>query len=172
MNARFELPSPDSARNHATWWQGSVSRFSGITSFLDAFVGARLDAHEFAALRQLNLRQIFIGMETGSAALLEWLRKPARPEQMLDAVQAAKAGGVAVGLILLVGAGGEQYYDTHVRETVQLIRQMPLTAGDIIYLSPLVPAHGAEYGSLSEEAGIQPLSPARMAEQERALRGI
>ena len=62
VNDRFELPPPGGGRQPPEWWRGKASRFTGITSFLDAFVGARLEADEFASLRQLNLRQIFIGM--------------------------------------------------------------------------------------------------------------
>ena len=170
VNERFELPTPDSQHHQTHWWKGSPTRFTGITSFLDAFIGVRLGADEFAALRQLNLRQIFIGMESGSADLLQWLRKPAEPAQMLETVRAAKQGGVAAGVIVLVGAGGERFFDTHVRETVRLMREMQLAAGDFIYLSPLVSAHGAEYDQLAAAEGIEPLSPLRMAEQERQLR--
>ncbi len=170
VNERFEFPAPDTAAHRATWWQGSPTRFNGITSFVDAFIGARIEAEEFAALRRLNLKKIYIGLESGSAELLRWLRKPAEPAQMLEAVRAAKQGGVAAGVIVLVGAGGECYFDGHVRETVKLIREMQLTAGDFVYLSPLVSAHGAEYDALAAEADIEPLTPERMKQQEQLLR--
>ena len=115
VNERFELPSPDQSNVGPRWWQGSRTRFNGITSFLDAFIGTRIGTEEFAAMRQLNLRQVFIGMETGDEGLLEWLRKPARPEQMLETVRAARQGGVRAGVIVLVGAGGERFFDPHVR---------------------------------------------------------
>lgn len=170
LNQRFEMPPPESGRPDTSWWQGSPDRFSGITSFLDAFVGARIEAAEFAALRNLNLRQIFIGMESGSAPLLEWLRKPADTTQMIQTVRAAKEGGVAAAVIVLVGAGGEPHFDEHVAETVRVIREMQLGSGDFVYLSPLVPAHGAEYDELAAAAGIKPLSPARLTEQEQLIR--
>ncbi len=170
VNERFELPAPAAPHHQPQWWKGSPTRFTGITSFLDAFIGARISADEFAAMRQLNLRQIFIGMESGSSELLQWLRKPAEPHQMLETVRAAKSGGVAVGVIVLIGAGGERFFDVHVRDTVRLLRDMQLTAGDFIYLSPLVSAHGAEYDELAAAEGIEPLTQKRMAEQERQLR--
>ena len=165
-----EMPPPDVTAFAPDWWQGSLSRFTGITSFLDAFIGVRIPAEEFAAMRQLNLRQIFIGMESGADALLQWLRKPATAEHMLAAVRAAKAGGVRVGVIVLVGAGGERFFDEHVRETVNVIRAMALGPGDYVYLSPLVAAHGAEYAQLAAAENIHPLVPARLAEQEQRMR--
>ena len=164
------MPPPDVTAFAPDWWQGSLSRFTGITSFLDAFIGVRIPAEEFAAMRQLNLRQIFIGMENAGDALLQWLRKPATAEHMLAAVRAAKAGGVRVGVILLVGAGGERFFDEHVRETVNVIRAMALGPGDYVYLSPLVAAHGAEYAQRAAAENIHPLVPARLAEQEQRMR--
>jgi len=121
-------------------------------------------------MRQLNLRQIFIGMESGADALLRWLRKPATAEHMVDTVRAAKAGGVRVGVIVLIGAGGEQFFDQHVRETVNVIRAMALQRGDYVYLSPLVAAHGAEYAQLAQADSIHPLTPVRLVEQEQLIR--
>ncbi len=170
VNQRFEFPPSDRPAQQGSWWRGSPTRFNGITSFLDALAGTRITVDEFAALRRLNLKQVYIGLESGAAELLQWLRKPAEPQQMLGAVRAAKQGGVATGVIVLIGVGGERYFDAHVRETVALIHAMQLAAGDFIYLSPLVPAHGAEYDDLAAEADIQPLSPPRMKEQEQLLR--
>ncbi len=170
VNRRFDLPHPEAARCGPEWWRGSISRFTGITSFLDAFAGVRMKAAEFAALRRLNLRRIFIGMETGDAELLDWLRKPAQPPQILDTVRAARQAGVQAGVIVLLGAGGERFFDAHVRESVALIRAMQLGAGDFVYLSPLVAAPDTEYAELAQSAGIEPLSATRMAEQERRIR--
>ena len=164
-----ELPSPDTTVS-ADWWQGSLSRFTGITSFLDAFVGARISAEEFAAMRQYNLRQIYIGMESGADPLLRWLRKPATAEHMVATVRAAKAGGLRVGVIVLVGAGGERFFAEHVQETVAVIRAMGLGKGDYVYLSPLVAARGAPYAQLAAAEHIQALTPARLAAQEQLLR--
>ena len=165
-----ELPAPDVTGFRPDWWQGSCSRFTGITTFLDAFADVRISAEEFAAMRQLNLRQVFIGMESGDNALLKWLRKPATAQHMLDTVRAAKTGGVRIGVIVLLGAGGERFYDQHVRETVQLIRAMALGPGDHVYLSPLVTAPDTEYEHQAAADHICPLSPARLTAQEQHLR--
>ncbi len=165
-----QFPPPGRPRGAASWWQGSETRFSGITSFLDAFAGQRISADEFAAMRELHLRQVFIGMESGSNALLRWLRKPSTADETLAAVQAAKQGGLRVGVIVLLGAGGEPYFDEHVRESIPLIQAMRLEPGDYVYLSPIVAAHGAEYTEVAAAEGFAPLSPARLAVQESLLR--
>jgi radical SAM superfamily enzyme YgiQ (UPF0313 family) len=142
----------------------------GASSFLDAFTGIGIGPDEFARLRQLHLRRLYVGVETGDAQLLAWLNKPATPAQMLAAVRAAKRGGLQVGVILLVGAGGERFFESHVNQTLRLLQDMPLGRGDYVYLSPLVDLPGAAYRQQAEAAGIEPLSPARSAEQEQRLR--
>ena len=109
-------------------------------------------------------------MESGSDALLRWLRKPATAEHMLDTVRAAKAGGVHVGVIVLVGAGGERFFDEHVQQTVNVIRAMDLEPGDYVYLSPIVAAHGAEYAQIAAADHVVPLTPGRLLQQEQRIR--
>lgn len=165
-----EFPPADDTRFTPDWWRGSTRRFSGITSFLDVVTGVRITADEFAVLRGLQLRQISIGMESGAMRLLRWLRKPGHPRQLVDTVRAAKAGGVAVGVIVLVGAGGEPFFDEHVRATVEVLSAMSLAPTDYVYLSPLIAAEASEYAAVAAADGIAPLTPARMAEQTQLIR--
>lgn len=170
VNESCTFLPPGESRCAPGWWQGAGHRFAGITSFLDGFAGRRISAEEFAALRALHLRQVFVGLESGAEALLRWLRKPSPAEEVVAAVRAAKQGGVQVGVILLIGAGGERFFDEHVRDTIALVRAMQLEPGDYVYLSPLVAAHGAEYAEIAAADGIAPLSPTRLAAQEALLR--
>jgi hypothetical protein len=152
--------------------KGRGVRGAGISSFIDAFTGRSMDADEFRELRSLNLGRLYLGVETGDSRLLEWLRKPATIAGMIETVHAAKQGGVSVGIILLVGAGGEAYFESHVRETTELLRAMRLGKDDYVYLSPMTEAAGAEYAALAAEAGIEPLSAVRMAEQTSRLKAV
>jgi len=135
LRARFDLP---------------------ISSFVDAFT----KQPDFAAL---GLSRVYVGMETGDDDLLRWLRKPATAESVTATVTAAKAAGTSVGVIVLLGAGGERFAASHVRETVRVLNALPLGRGDYIYFSPLVVKPGSAY-----EAPL--LSPEQIWNQEQALR--
>jgi hypothetical protein len=148
----------------------SAPHRSGICAFIDGFTGAHITRQEYEALRGLHLRRVYFGVETGAAELLAWLKKPATPERMREAVTTAKHGGLHVGVIILVGAGGEPFFDAHVRNTTQLLKSLPLGLGDYIYLSPLTAAPYSEYAQRSAAAGIEPLTAARLAEQVQQLR--
>lgn len=131
----------------------------GIASFVDAFTRQP----DFPALAQLGLRRVYVGMETGSDELLRWLRKPATTEKMSATVVAAKAAGTSVGVIVLLGAGGERFAEAHVRETVRVLNALPLGKGDYIYMSPLVVKPESAY-----DAPL--LSAEQIRQQELAIR--
>lgn len=138
LRARFDLP---------------------VGSFVDAFTRQP----DFAALSPLGLRRVYVGMETGCDELLRWLRKPATAESVTATVRAAKAAGLTVGVIVLLGAGGERFAEAHVRETVRVVNALPLSKGDYIYLSPLVVKPGSRYDA-------PPLSEEQIREQEQSIR--
>ncbi len=144
--------------------------FAGVYSFMDAFHVHRKSAVEWRTLRERGLRRVYIGMESGDDSLLRFLNKPGGAEDVVSAVQRLKEAGVAVSVIILLGAGGEQYFDAHVQGTIRAVNAMPLGSGDLIYFSDLVELPGSAYAAVAQSAGIQPLSDKRMREQEQRMR--
>ena len=63
----------------------------------------------------------------------------------MNAVKTIKSGGVSVGIIILLGAGGKQFSDQHVSDTIKVINQMDLDADDIVYFSELIEHEGLTY---------------------------
>ncbi len=144
--------------------------FRAVYAFLDGFSGRRKTAEEYAHLAALGLRRVYIGMESGHAALLRFLHKPGTPEDVLATVRALKAGGVAVGLIVLLGAGGARFAAQHVRDTVRLLNAMPLDRGDLLYFSDLVVSEEMEYARLAATPDLHPLDEPALRAQEQAIR--
>lgn len=143
-----------------------VERLGGIYAFLDGFSGEKKTAQDYAALAALGLKRIYIGMESGNAPLLKFLHKPGQPEDVVAAVQAIKAGGVAVGIIILLGAGGHTYAREHVRDTIAAVNAMPLDLDDLVYFSELVESEGLAY---TQDAYLHNLLP--LSSEERAAQG-
>jgi radical SAM superfamily enzyme YgiQ (UPF0313 family) len=143
---------------------------AGIYSFIDAFDVHRKSLAEWAELAARGLRRVYIGMETGDAALLAFLRKPGTVEDGVEAVGTLKGAGVAASVIVMTGIGGDRYAEAHVAGTISALNAMPLGAGDIIYFSPFVDQPGSEYAELAAAAGIHPLAEAEIAAQEAAIR--
>jgi radical SAM superfamily enzyme YgiQ (UPF0313 family) len=140
-----------------------------LHSFQDAFTGARRSAADYARLREQGLVRICVGLESGHDPLLKWLRKPGRAADVAAAVRAMKAGGVAVSLTVLLGAGGRQYAADHERDTTALLADLPLDGDDILYFSELVDLPAAPYVFHAQVDGIDPLDPQQLREQRERI---
>lgn len=150
-----------------------VEALGGVYAFLDGFSGQKKSVEDYAVLRQRGLKTVYIGMESGSADLLQFLKKPGQPDDVIDAVRTLKRAGVAVGVIVLLGAGGKQHADAHVRETVAALNAMGLDMDDLIYFSELVVSEGMAYAQDAYQAGLDPLSHAeRIAQQDEIERQL
>lgn len=150
-----------------------VTRLGGIYAFLDGFSGEKKSAANYARLASLGLKRVYIGMESGNAELLRFLHKPGAPDDVIRTVQTMKAGGVSVGIIILLGAGGQRYAAGHVRDTIHAVNQMNLDLDDLIYFSELVENENLPYVQDAFRSELQPLSPSqRLAQQEQIEAGF
>ena len=170
LHEHFELPAPDQGQPPASWWMGHPHRFDGLSSFQDAFAGPHRTTAQFAELHRLGLRRVYIGMETGDDALLKWLHKPATHYSITQVVTALKEANITVGVIVLLGAGGQQFSATHIRESARLINSLPLGRGDYIYFSPLETTPCGHYDVKALANGIHHLTDTELREQEAAIR--
>ncbi len=161
--AAFPVAPPDlggSARR--AWLLATPAGVGGLYSFVDAWTGQRRGVEEWRQCARLGLRRVYVGLETGDAALLGTLGKAGAPEDAVALVRDLRAAGVAAGVIVLLGAGGEPAFDSHVRETAAVLTRMRLRAADLLYLSDLI-----QPGSLAPRGGSLP--PERCDDQRRAL---
>ena len=148
----------------------SGARDGGIYAFLDAFTGVRKSVSDYRMLAALGLRRVYIGLESGHDPLLEFVRKPGRARDAIETVQALKAAGIQVGVIVMIGLGGDYYADGHVADTVRVLNAMPLGVGDMLYLSDLVEEPGTPYPILATQIGLQSLNASQLGAQRAALR--
>jgi radical SAM superfamily enzyme YgiQ (UPF0313 family) len=65
--------------------------------------GARLDERALVACRHAGLRRVMIGLESGSQAMLDWMKKDAKLEQAFVTAEKCRRHGVAVLFNLIVG---------------------------------------------------------------------
>lgn len=136
-------------------------------AFADAFTPSAWPPAALARLRAEGFRRFHIGVESGCQALLEAVRKPQTCRHVTELIMNLKAAGLAVGCILLTGLGGQRFAEDHVRETLELIHHLPLSAQDIVYLSPFTSENPTR---LVDDSLIEPLSPDALRGQEARLR--
>ena len=140
-----------------------------LFSFLDGFSGSKKSVDDYAELAAHGLARIYIGLESGHAPLLTWLRKPGRAADVIEAARAIKAGGVKVCVIVLLGAGGTRFAEGHVLDTIDVVNAMALGVGDLIYFSDFVSLPGQPYGQIAEHDAAEPLTVGQMRGQRRAI---
>ena len=143
---------------------------AGIHAFVSAPDALRKSAAELRELSEMNVQRLYVGLESGHDPLRNFLRKPGKAKDVLDAVETIKAGGLQVALIFMAGVGGKEYRDNHFRDTVELIQRMPLGKGDLVYVSPFVPAAGSPYLDDMQLAGYSSLDESEIGIEEKRFR--
>jgi radical SAM superfamily enzyme YgiQ (UPF0313 family) len=142
----------------------------GVYSFIDAFSGVPSTSTHFGELAGQGLRRVYLGLESGCEELLRFLNKPGTAAEALELVRRLKAAGIHVGVIVMLGIGGDRYADRHLAETLATVNSMGLESRDLLYLSPLAADPDSPYRQREREAGIRPLTEADTDWQLQALK--
>ncbi len=142
----------------------------GVGAFVDGFTGLRKTTGDYQALAKRGLRRVYVGLESGHDALLEFVRKPATRAGAVETVRAIKAAGLYVGVIVMIGLGGHRFADGHVADTIAALSEMGLAAGDLIYFSDLVEIPETAYPALAVSYGIRASSAEERRAQRQAIR--
>lgn len=141
-----------------------------IDGFVDVLTGVRRPASAWAALRDLGVRRVHVGLETAHDPLLRWLGKPGDASDAREAIDAMKKGGLSVSLILMCGAGGDRFEAGHVEESIAMVVNLDLDVGDVVYLSPFRLHDGSEYARRAVADGVRELGDSELEAQYRTLR--
>ena len=84
----------------------------------------RKTPEELRALREAGLTRAYLGVETGSDALLRAVAKGVNAEEMLHAGTMLREAGLDLWAMVLLGLGGSGSGLDHARETVEIINRM------------------------------------------------
>ncbi|MFZ4790707.1 MAG: radical SAM protein [Candidatus Competibacteraceae bacterium] len=87
---------------------------------------------ELTQLREAGLTLLYYGIETGAADLLKRITKGATPEAIITGLTKAKQAGLNISATVILGVGGQTYWQEHIDATAELVNQVKLD-----YLSTL-----------------------------------
>ena len=87
---------------------------------------------QLESLKQHKLSLIYLGIESGSDLILKKITKGATQRGIAEAMHKADSSGLKVSGTVILGLGGQQYWQQHIDGTVALLNAAPLT-----YLSTL-----------------------------------
>lgn len=143
------------------------ARRRGIGAFWDPDHSPRRDRASWESLVQAGLTTAYAGLETGHPELRERLGKHPRVDTFTAAVQAARAGGVRMGLMVLAGITGSDsaLRAEHHQRTCAAVTAMGLDAGDLVFVSPYDSAEPAWARQDARELmrALRAATPARVA---------
>ncbi len=149
---------------------GNLFVRKGISTFGDLRAVLHKSEEQLATLAAHGLDRVYLGLESGSERLLRFLEKPATRVEQIEAVTRLKRAGIQVGVIFMSGVGGKRFADEHVRETSDLVNDLPLGAGDLVYLSRFYPIRGTPYADQVTSGEIDVLSQDEIRNQVWEIR--
>ena len=88
--------------------------------------------NELQLLKNNKLSLLYVGLETGSNILLKKITKGATQKSIAQALKLADSASVKISATIILGLGGKQYWQEHMKETIKLLNDAPVT-----YLSTL-----------------------------------
>ena len=95
-----------------------------VSAYATAMNLVRKTPEELARLRALGLRQLYIGPETGDDVTFKRIAKGAGFAEHVEAAAKARAAGISLSAIFLLGAGGVERSQEHAEATARLITAM------------------------------------------------
>ncbi len=124
-------------------------------------------------LKAHGLDRIFVFIESGSYKVVRLLNEKINVTETLNIVNNIKDHGIAVSIVVMVGMGGTKFSEDHIEGTSNIISQMYLEGGDMIFLSPVVENDDPKYMEIVEKEGLGVLSSEeKVAQSEKMLKAI
>ena len=127
------------------------------------------EVEELSELRELGLRTLYVGCESGDDEVLRRVGKGETLETSVAALTKLKAAGLRTSVMILHGLGGTALSEQHARNSAALIKAAPPT-----YLSTLVVSFprgeekvAAGFADLPE--GFEPLTDVEVVDEMHAF---
>ncbi|HWE40851.1 MAG TPA: hypothetical protein VG406_30195 [Isosphaeraceae bacterium] len=160
--------TPDSRRRWEARYPDAAARIEAFSAYCDDFQTPPPDAETWAALRTSGLRRVHLAVESGCPAVRALFEKTWDEGRLKAFVAGLKGAGLAASILVLVGAGGEEYDARHVAETVRLIESLDLGPNDFLYLLDAADVAGPEAVARLAELGHPPwIGPSAHDQRER-----
>jgi len=137
-----------------------------VTSYARGLTLKRKSVESLRKIRSAGVTRLHIGLETGSAHLLDRIKKGAGPRTMIRGCTKATEAGFEVSLYVLLGIGGEADWQEHAVETAKVVNQIN---PDFIRVRTLVPVRGTPVFQWWKAGNFQISSPETILEEQRTL---
>lgn len=79
---------------------------------------------ELNKLRELGLSMIYMGLESGNAEVLKFMKKGATPDEMIEAAGKIHEAGIRLSATAISGLGGRKLWREHAQDTGKVLSKM------------------------------------------------
>lgn len=117
-------------------------RLKRITVYGSSQYICRKGPEQLLRLRQAGLSRIHVGVESGDDVTLTRIRKGTRAAEHIQAGADARAAEIEINAYVILGIGGLERSEVHVRETARVLNEMQPT---VVRLRTLVPGFLGEF---------------------------
>lgn len=121
---------------------------------------------ELKRLREHGLARAYLGVETGSDALLRQIKKGVGAQQMLEAGVRLREAGMDLWVMILLGLGGREGSEQHILDTAAMMNEMRPRHLSALTLT-LCP--GTELYADYRAGRFQPITPTDSLREARLL---
>ena len=98
-----------------------------VTSYARAETILAKSLKELKRLRAAGLNRLHVGLETGDAELLRLIKKGVTPSEQVAAGRKALKAGFELTEYVLLGLGGQEYWEQHALGTAKVLNQISPT---------------------------------------------
>jgi len=113
-------------------------------------------------MRELGLRLVYFGLESGDDQTLRLARKGASAAQQLEAALRAQEAGMELSVMVLLGLGGRSLSRQHAKGTARLLNR--IQPRYLAALTLMLEPH-CEYYEMWQRGEFQPLSPPEVLQE-------
>ena len=138
-----------------------------VTSYAGPKTVLHKTPEELAALRQAGLYRLYLGVETGSDALLKAVNKGVTAEEMLEAGRRIVSAGFDLWVMVILGlAGPGEASREHILSTAAMINAMkPRHLSALTFMAK----PGTPMGEAAARGAFTMLTPAELLEETKLL---
>jgi radical SAM superfamily enzyme YgiQ (UPF0313 family) len=141
-------------------------RLERIAAYTNARDLLRCSPAQLRQLRDLRFSLAYLGLESGSGAVLELIRKGATPEDMVEMARVARNADIALSAIVLLGAGGAALSEDHVRGTIEVVNAMQPKY--LSFLTAMIVPH-TSLMTLTRQGTFAPLTDRAILHEARTM---
>jgi radical SAM superfamily enzyme YgiQ (UPF0313 family) len=139
--------------------RATFPRLRRVSAYATAMNLLEKSVDELRRLRELGLKLLYIGPESGDDATLKRIAKGADHDDHVEAARLAREAGMKLSTIFLLGVGGVEHSDDHARASARLITEMDPRFVSLLTLTviPGMPIAKLEESGRFEMPGVEGL---------------